>query len=50
MAIGYDYKNDLYIGFNYEGISLYDAINKKRLFQYSTLWFEISQDLEYYND
>jgi len=31
-AIGYDYKNDLYIGFNSGRVSLYDAINNKKLF------------------
>ena len=49
-AIGYDYKNDLFMGWNSGRISLFDLKNNKKLFQYSTFWFEISQDLEYYND
>jgi len=48
-AIGYDYKEDLYIGRANHRIFFANTTTMKKLYEYGIFMFEAAQDLEYYN-
>ena len=47
-SIGYDYNNNLYIGYSAQKIFFTDTKFKKK-YQFDIGFFETAQDLEYYN-
>ena len=48
-SIGYDYNNNLYIGYSSQKIFFTDTKTFKKKYQFDIGFFETAQDLEYYN-